>query len=95
IRGTRYYHDHMLKAKEDSAEFKKGAEHIAKYTKTSLTSRRGLIYMDRNGTLLADDIAKQVDWYAANGFVPTAAKDSLSAMVNTSFQEAAVKQLGQ
>lgn len=94
IRGTRYYHDHMLKGKEDSPEFKKGAEHIAKYTKQPLTSRRGLIYMDRNARLLADDIPRQVAWYAANGFVPAATKDVLPTMINTSFQEAAVKQLG-
>jgi NitT/TauT family transport system substrate-binding protein len=94
IRGTRYYHDHMLRGKEDSAEFKKGAEHIAKYTKQALTTRRGLIFMDRNGKLMAEDIGKQVDWYAANGFVPATTKEALPKMVNTSFQEAAVKQLG-
>ncbi len=94
IRGTRYYHDHMLLAKEDAPEFKKGAEHIAKYTKQMLTSRRGLIYMDRDAKLMAEDFPRQVAWYAANGFVPAATKDALPGMINTSFQEAAVKQLG-
>jgi len=94
VRGTRYYHDHMLRGKEDSPEFKKGAEYIAKYTKRTLADRRGLIYMDRNGKLLAEDIPRQVAWYSANGFVPAATKDILPTMVNTSFQEAAVKQLG-
>jgi NitT/TauT family transport system substrate-binding protein len=94
IRGTRYYYDHMIKGKEDSAEFKKGAEHIAKYTKTPITGRRGLIYMDRNGKLLAGDFEKQVKWYAANGFVPATTVEALPSMLDTSFQEAAVKQLG-
>lgn len=94
VRGTRYYHDHMLKGAETTAEFKRGAESIQKWTKQPLQGRRGLIYMDRDGKLLADDIPRQVAWYAANGFVPAAAKDALGDIIDLSYQEAAVKQLG-
>jgi NitT/TauT family transport system substrate-binding protein len=94
IRGTRFYYDHLLKGAESSPEFKQGAESIRKWTKQPLEGRRGLIYMDRDGEILADDIHKQIAWYAANGFVPAAAKDALADIVDPSFQEAAVTQLG-
>jgi NitT/TauT family transport system substrate-binding protein len=94
VRGTRYYHDHMLKGSEASPEFKLGVESIQKWTKQPQQGRRGLIFMDRDGKLLADDVARQIAWYAANGFVPAAAKDALGDIADLSFQEAAVKQLG-
>jgi NitT/TauT family transport system substrate-binding protein len=94
IRGTRYYHDHMLNGPEDSPEFKRGQEIVSKWTQAPASGRRGLIFIDRDGKLLADDFARQVDWYADNGFVPATTKQALPELVDTSFQEAAVKQLG-
>lgn len=94
VRGTRFYHDHLLKGSEQSPEFARGAESIQKWTRQPQHGRRGLIFMDRNGRLLAEDIPRQVAWYASNGFVASAAKDALGDIVDLSFQEAAVKQLG-
>lgn len=94
IRGTRAYHDHLLKGPEQAPEFARGVESIQKWTKQPQHGRRGLIFMDRDGKLLAEDIPRQIAWYAANGFIPAAAKDALGDIVDLSFQEAAVKQLG-
>jgi NitT/TauT family transport system substrate-binding protein len=94
VRGTRYYHDHLLKGSEQSPDFVRGAESIQKWTQQPQHGRRGLIFMDRDGKLLAADIPRQVAWYAANGFIAASAKEALADVVDLSFQEAAVKQLG-
>ncbi len=93
IRGTRYYHDHLLQGDESSPAFKAGLESIAKWTKQPMHGRAGLIFMDRNGALLADDVRRQAAWYAANGFVPAAIKDSVDELLDPSFQQAAQAQL--
>ncbi|HUJ76765.1 MAG TPA: ABC transporter substrate-binding protein [bacterium] len=94
VRGTRAYVDTMLRGPEESPAFQRGAASVAKWTQQPLHGRRGLIAMDRNGQLLAEDIDRQVGWYAVNGFVPAAAVGETRQMLDLSFQAAAVQQLG-
>ena len=53
--------------------------------------KAGLPYMDRDGKLLADDIAVQIDWYAKHKMIekPVDAKQ----VANTALFEEALRQM--
>lgn len=51
--------------------------------------RTGLPYIDRNGVLLSDDIAVQIDWYKTHGLID--GELNAADVVNTSFLEEAMK----
>jgi hypothetical protein len=93
IRGTRTYYDTLVAPGSDKHPGRKASlDALGKWTKRPSTGA-GMIYMDRDGALL-NDFAQQAAWYADNGFVGTAIKEQVDAMIDTSFQAEAVKLLG-
>jgi NitT/TauT family transport system substrate-binding protein len=97
VKAARYYHDAALVQKDGrfapGANYEDVVEITAKYTgaKPEII-RLGLPYQDRNGRLLVTDIERQMKWWVDNGFMKSALP--LSKIVDTSFVEEAVKQLG-
>ncbi|HWR38472.1 MAG TPA: ABC transporter substrate-binding protein [Patescibacteria group bacterium] len=96
IKACRYYYDAVLVQKDGKAvpgaNFEEVVGIIAKYTGASADEvRTGLPYMDRDGALLTRDIQTQIDWYAAHKMIDK--KIDAARIVNTSFEEEALKQL--
>lgn len=79
IRACRDYYDAVFadapamtpaKRLETDARFREVVEIISRYTQTPTTDvSRSLPYIDRDGKLATDDIAKQIAWYRVNGFM--------------------------
>jgi len=74
IRACRIYYDNCLRMEGDrplrGPEFEQVIGYIAKYTarKPELIAE-GLNYNDRNGELFAEDIQRQIDWYASHKMI--------------------------
>lgn len=96
IKSCRYYYDAAL-VKADGKpvqgkNFDEVVQIIAKYTGAPVDDiKAGLPYMDRDGKLLAEDIAVQIDWYLKNKMIekPVDAKQ----VVNTSLLNDALRQV--
>jgi NitT/TauT family transport system substrate-binding protein len=58
----------------------------------SLYSKMGFDYIDPNGYVNAEPVAYDLDWYASHGLVQQ--KPDLAAVIDNSYVEFAVKQLG-
>ena len=94
VKSARYYHDAVLVQKD--GRLLPGAHHdevvaiTVKYTGGAPdVVRRGFPYQDRQGRLLVQDIAKQMTWWQAHGFMKSVVP--LKDIVDTSFLEAAVQ----
>lgn len=95
IESTKWYMDHVFNAKNPKdPDYQKALSIIGKYTSEQPDQvAKELVYVDPQGALWADNIQEQLDWYKAQGFVKgnVQAKD----VIDTSFQQEALKKLGQ
>ncbi|MDU4961200.1 MAG: ABC transporter substrate-binding protein [Sporomusaceae bacterium] len=96
IKASRYYYDAALVRENGKPvpgkNFDETVQIIAKYTGAPVEDiKAGLPYMDRDGKLLADDIAVQIDWYAKHKMIekPVDAKQ----VANTALFEEALRQM--
>ncbi len=94
VKSCNYYYDAVLLRKDGKPAPGKNYDEvvgiIAKYTGAPIDDvKLGLPYIDRDGKLLANDIATQLNWYGKNKMLekPLEAKE----VVNTSFTEKALK----
>jgi NitT/TauT family transport system substrate-binding protein len=96
VKASRYYHDAVLVQKDGrtvpGAHYDEVVAITSKYTgaKPEII-RLGFPYQDRNGRLLAEDVARQMTWWTKHGF--TKATLPLRDIVDTSFVEAAAAAL--
>ncbi len=96
IKSCRYYYDAAL-VKENGKHvpgknFEEVVQIIAKYTGAPAEDiKAGLPYMDRDGRLLSEDIAVQIDWYVKNKMIekPVDAKQ----VADTALFEEALRQM--
>ena len=97
VKSARYYHDAALVQKDGRLAPGPNYDAVvgitAKYTgaKPEII-RLGFPYQDRNGRLLVTDIERQMKWWVDNGFVKSVLP--MNRIVDTSFVEEAVKELG-
>ncbi len=97
VKASRYYHDAVLVQKDGrlapGAHYDEVVDITARYTgaKPEII-KLGFPYQDRNGRLLVPDIEKQIKWWVAHGFMKKPL--ALRQVVDTSFIEEAIKQLG-
>jgi NitT/TauT family transport system substrate-binding protein len=97
VKASRYYHDAVLTQKAGravpGANYDEVVQITAKYTGAAPEIiRLGFPFQDRNGRLLSTDVERQMKWWTEHGFTKSAIP--LSQIVDTSFVEEAVKQLG-
>jgi NitT/TauT family transport system substrate-binding protein len=97
VKAARYYHDAVLVQKDGRPAPGPGYEDVvaiaAKYTGARPEIiRLGFPYQDRNGRLLVPDVERQMKWWVDNGFMKSALP--VKKIVDTSFVEEAVRQLG-
>jgi NitT/TauT family transport system substrate-binding protein len=97
VKASRFYHDAVLVQKDGRSAPGPGYDDVvaitAKYTGARPEIvRLGFSFQDRSGRLLVPDIDRQVKWWTSHGFMkrPLALKE----VVDTSFIEAAIKELG-
>ncbi len=95
-KSSRYYHDAVLVQKDGRVVQGKRYDEVvaitAKYTGAKPeVIRLGFPYQDRNGRLLTQDLARQIDWWVKHGFMKSPL--SLSDVVDTRFLELALKDL--
>ncbi len=95
IRSTRFYYDAILKpgAPRSGPAFDAVVTSTVKYTgqKPEIITKI-FTYMDRNGELMKEDIAKQLRWFAKVGQLRGTVDPA--QIVDPSFQREAVRQLG-
>jgi len=97
VKAARYYYDAALVRKEGrlvpGPHYDEVVAITAKHTgaKPEII-RLGFPYQDRSGRLLVPDIERQMKWWVDNGFMKSALP--LAKIVDPSFVEEAVKQLG-
>jgi NitT/TauT family transport system substrate-binding protein len=96
VRSSRFYHDAVLVQKDGRIQPGPGYDDVvaitAKYTAAKPeVIKLGFPYQDRNGRLLAGDIAKQMAWWVKHGFIKRALP--LGDIVDTRFVESAVQEL--
>lgn len=97
IKACRFYYDNCLTKKEGrivrGPAFDEVMAIISKYTgrKPALIAQ-GLGYNDRDGRLLAEDIARQIKWYTDQGFIK--GKLDPAKVVDLTLWEGALEQLG-
>jgi NitT/TauT family transport system substrate-binding protein len=97
VRASRYYHDAVLAQKDGrrapGANYDEVVQITARYTDARPEIiRLGFPYQDRDGRLLVSDIDKQMKWWVEHGFMKSVIP--LKDIVDTSFVEEAVRQLG-
>ena len=97
VRASRYYYDAALVQKDGKlvpgANYEEVVSVTAKYTGARPeVIKLGFPYQDRNGRLLVPDIERQMKWWVGHGFMKSALP--LNQIVDTSFVEEAVKELG-
>jgi NitT/TauT family transport system substrate-binding protein len=97
VKAARYYHDAALARKDGrpapGPSYDEVVQITARYTGASPEIIKvGFPFQDRNGRLLATDVERQMKWWAEHGF--TKSVIPLGQIVDTSFVEEAVKQLG-
>ena len=88
-KAANYYYDAAI-SKKDAKKLDEVVTIVSKYVKAPVEDiKLGLPYMDRDGKLLSNDIATQIEWYASHGML----KGKLDAkdVANTSFLEKALK----
>lgn len=89
-KACRYYYEAAID-KKDPQKLDEVVKIIAKYVKSPEADiKLGLPYIDQNGTLLAEDIKTQIDWYSSHQMMN--GKLEAAKVVNTSFLEEAMKQ---
>ena len=97
VKAARYYYDAALAQKDGrpapGPSYDEVVQITARYTGASPEIIKvGFPFQDRNGRLLATDVERQMKWWTAHGF--TKSVIPLGQIVDTSFVEEAVKQLG-
>ena len=96
IKSSRYYYDAAL-VKENGKlvpgkNFDEVVQIIAKYTGAPVEDIKvGLPYMDRDGKLLSQDIAVQIDWYLKNKMIEKAV--DAKQVADTALFEEALRQV--
>src|SRR5262245_35447796 len=96
VKASRYYYDAVL-ARKDGRASPASQEEVVQITARYTGARPELIrvgfpFQDRNGRLLATDIERQMKWWTERGFMKSVIP--LGQIVDTSFVEEAVKQVG-
>lgn len=96
-KATRYYYDAVLNKVDGEIvpgeNYEEVVKIIAKYTdQEEELIKKGLPYMDRDGTLLASDIQTQIDWYAKHKLIEGSIDSA--EIVDTELLDEALKQLG-
>ncbi len=96
VRASRYYHDVVLARRDGRVQPGPAYDEVvtitAKYTGARPEIiRLGFPYQDRDGRLLVEDIDRQMAWWVRHGFLK--APIPLAEIVNTSFLEAAIRDL--
>jgi NitT/TauT family transport system substrate-binding protein len=97
VKASRYYYDAALVQKAGRVapgpSYEDVVQITARYTgATPEIIKLGFPYQDRNGRLLSTDVERQMRWWTDRGFLKRVIP--LDAIVDTSFVEEAVKQLG-
>jgi NitT/TauT family transport system substrate-binding protein len=97
VRASRQYFDAALVQKDGKHVPGPGYDELvditARYTGARPeVIRLGFPYQDRNGRLLLTDIDRQMKWWVAHGFMKSALP--MDQIVDTSFLEAAIRELG-
>ena len=97
-KSTRYYHDAVLAQKDGvrvpGENYEEVVDIIAKHTGVSPDAViSGLLYLDRNGRLLAKDIGTQIDYYSKHNLIEK--WFDYKEIVNTELLEEALKELGE
>jgi NitT/TauT family transport system substrate-binding protein len=97
VKASRYYHDAVLIQKDGrpaaGPNYEEVVQITAKYTGASADIiKLGFPFQDRNGRLLAADVERQMKWWTEHGFMKSPLP--LGQIVDTSFVEEAIKQLG-
>lgn len=97
VKASRFYHDAALLQKDGRPAPGPGYDDVvaitAKYTGARPENiKLGFPYQDRNGRLLVTDIEKQMRWWVGHGFMKGMLP--LKDIVDTSFIEEAIRQLG-
>jgi NitT/TauT family transport system substrate-binding protein len=97
VKASRYYYDAALVQKDGRVvpgqNYDEVVEITAKHTAAKPEIiRLGFPYQDKNGRLLTTDIERQMKWWVDNGFMKSALP--MNKIVDTSFLEEAIKQLG-
>jgi NitT/TauT family transport system substrate-binding protein len=97
IKGCRYYYDNCLTKKDGKLvkgpHFDEVMEIISKYTgREPKLIAVGLNYNDRNGSLYAEDIQRQIDWYYDHNLVSK--RLDAKKIVDLSIWKQAMKDLG-
>ena len=97
VKASRYYYDAALVQKDGrlapGPNYDEVVAITAKYTGASPEIiKLGFPFQDKNGRLLVTDIERQMKWWQSNNFIKRTIP--LKGIVDTSFVEEAVKQLG-
>ena len=97
VKASRHYFDAALAQKDGKAAPGAGYDELvaitARYTGAAPeVIRLGFPYQDRNGRLLVPDIEKQMKWWVSHGFMKSVLPTD--QIVDTSFIEAAIRELG-
>jgi len=97
VRASRYYYDAALVQKDGRVAVGPNYEEVVEITAKHTGARPELIrvgfpYQDRNGRLLVPDVERQMKWWVDNGFMKRVLP--LDKIVDTTFLEEAVKQVG-
>ena len=97
VKASRHYFDAALAQRDGKvvpgAGYQELIDITARYTGASPdVIRLGFPYQDRSGRLLVSDIERQMKWWVAHGFMKSALP--LDQIVDTSFVEAAIRELG-
>ena len=97
VKASRHYFDAALAQKDGKPAPGAGYDELvaitARYTGAAPeVIRLGFPYQDRNGRLLVPDIDKQMKWWVSHGFMKSMLPTE--QIVDTSFIEAAIRELG-
>jgi len=97
VKASRHYFDAALVQKDGKvvpgAGYQELVDITARYTGAAPdVIRLGFPYQDRSGRLLVSDIERQMKWWVAHGFMKSALP--MDQIVDTSFVEAAIRELG-
>jgi NitT/TauT family transport system substrate-binding protein len=98
VRASRYYYDAALVQKDGRVAPGPNYEEVVEITAKHTGARPEIIrigfpYQDRDGRLLVPDVERQMKWWVDNGFMKRTLP--LDKIVDTTFLEDALKQVGQ
>jgi NitT/TauT family transport system substrate-binding protein len=98
VKASRYYHEAVLVQRDGRIAPGPNHDEVVQITARYTGARPEIIrvgfpYQDRNGRLLVPDIERQVEWWAARGFLRGVLP--LKEIVDTSFLEEAIRALGE